>query len=237
MIASHPMNADFLALIGASSVVNVPSVVGQTEPRRVEIYLDFMILNLPTVAANTSITFAGAYPGWGWFEVLAYANTSPLRGQETTVKFGISRASGVFYSGDGTINVGQRHVLIGRDLSEIGGGPRAWLDGEALGGDGFTSYIQTAVFDPIDTKAGMDIGYDDFNLEYTKMRVYEMLVKINDAVIMHFRPDARDSDDGSTTLADRSGYGNNGAISGVLNTAYRWDSAWNRVGTLEGALP
>lgn len=216
MFARGPLNNYYLELFGATSRVNVPSVAGEQQGRNVEMFLDFMLIAWPSLAAATDVIFAGSYPGFGWFEAAMPANASPLN--YANARFGVSRNSSISYSEASRIYLGKRHVMVGADDGVAGEGAYAMLDGTALANDA-TPWTAANLEDPFDVKGSFDYNYDDFNTVYCKMRVYEAWVKVNGVLIMHHRP--KPFMRGTTELTDLSQFGNDGAITVTETTDWR----------------
>ena len=228
MIASSPANCNSIELIGATARIASPTPpVGVTNARTVEFFADFMPLKFSTTQPNCALL--GTYVGGYWFEYDApttnSTNVAPLR-------FGSVRNSVDKYSGDGEITLGKRTRVMGKD---DGTNVYAWQDGQALGvATSQAAWSAAEVAYSLAIPSPIYFGYDSVSVLYTAMRIYEVWIKLNGVLVLHYRPTQDDMNGAATTLADLSGLANTGTPTGTLNTDYRWNGVWNKVGSLEG---
>ena len=219
MVDLGPCNSHYLEVTGDAHYVSKSAPVGDNNGHTIEFMVDFMPVAWPAVSPTQYVTFAGTYIGFGWFEIEVPAGFTTKAG---TAKFGTSRNSVVKYSGGGAVTLGQRYRMLGKDN---GTNVYAWLNGTALGSEtAQTDWTAAQAARVFDTKGTFYLGFDDLLTEYFPIRWYEVWIKFNGVLILHYKPNENDT--AKTQLTDLSGYGNHGTISGTLNTHYRWASAW-----------
>lgn len=217
MLHTTPLNDTYIELLSATARLTKASWVGAERARTVEFMVDVM----PTayLTATDHKAFAGSNLVLGWWEydgpVLNATKSAPVR-------FGSVRNSVDKYSGDGTLSLGVRTVLYGKD---DGTNVYGWQDGTALGSATSQADWTTAEAGyPITNTGDLFFGFDTTLTEYTGMRLYEAMIRVNGKVVFHLRPRIGDTD----PFPDLSEFGNDLTASGTLDTDYRLKTAWNR---------
>ncbi len=221
MIPQNPRNTHYIEMVGATTRMDLDSPQGDEYARTVEFFVDFTLLNWPTSLAATDMPFLGTYTGFGWFEVLVPQNTGSAGAPTSTIKFGTSRNNQVRYSEDATIRLGTRYTMLGKD---DGTNAYLWLNGDAIGAAAAAWTTSESSF-PFDVKSTFYVGFDDLLPKYFSMRIPEMRVKLNNPMILHYRPDEKDS---SATVTDVSPFGNDATLVGTEGTDYYRRTVWNK---------
>lgn len=217
MNSSGPLNSAYVELLGASRLEKA-TVAGFLYGNKIEMMMDFMVTNFGS-GAQANLAIGGDYLNPAWFEMDAPATNTAIT---APVRFGVLRGAVDKYSGDGTITLGRRHVLYGvDDQSNVYG----WLDDAALGAatsQAAWTAAQAAI--NITSPGPIYFGYDSSVSRYTRIRIYEAWVKLNGAVVLHVTPRIGET----TTITDRSDFGNDLTVTGTAGTDSLLRSSWNK---------
>lgn len=214
MFAAGPLNNAYLELFGATArMTSVPGALDDNA-RTLELFVDFMPLAFPTAAVPTfmsPVTTTNASPSLD-VEV-PVTNTAA----EAPMEFTVARGATYKFSAPGTIYLGKRHTFLGLDN---GTNVFAWLDGAALGSEpGQADWTAAEAALPIESGPDYFIGFDNFSTKYWPMRLYEMWLKINGSLILHYRP--KPYMRSGTEIPDLSQFGIDGTITGTEGTDWR----------------
>lgn len=219
MIFTEPRHREYLEILTETFRASKASPVGDGLAHTMEMMLDVMVTRYVT-SQSLNVFLAGSESALGWF---SHDTPALNASREAPVRFGAERGAATKYSGDGTITLGERTVLYGRDN---GTNVFAWQDGTALGSAASQAdwtAAQAAV--PFTQASTIAFGYDSGLAEPTYLRLYEFWMKLNGKMIYHFKP--RLTDSGGTTMPDLSEMDNDLTITGVEDSAWWIKSAWD----------
>ena len=221
MYTGGPRNDQYLELLGTDTLVTLTAPNGQYRAYTMEMMVDVMLTEV--ITTNTlAVPIIGDDDGLGWFEADTPAVTAD---REMPVRFSSKRGATTKKSGDGTLVLGERTVLFGKDN---GTNVYAWQDGVALGKlTAQADWTATQAADAILVLTTFGFGTG------AKLRLYEFWLKLNGTVIIHWKPKAEMMDLATPRLVDASAFSNDGLLSGTAqgneDVAYWIRSAWNTV--------
>ena len=219
MFHEGALNNHYAELLGATAMISKASPSGMTTGRAIEFMADVMPLGYPTTQA--ALGFLGTTVRLGWFEMDApTTNTTRI----APVRFGTIRNAVAKYSGDGSLTLGERTVLYGKD---DGSNVTAWQDRVPLGSaTAQADWTAAQAAFALTAPTTLYFGHDDVVVKYTAMRLFEAWIKVNGVRVLHYRP--KWTMRGGTTLTDLSDFGNNGTLAGTENTDWRIARAFAR---------
>lgn len=229
MLAGSPLNAQYLALIGATAHCKVTTAYGMAFPRKLLVTIDCMPLSNTTPGATDIMLFGKKGVGWYFGYESNQSSVNLIMDGTVHVTRNVTTKTSdtgwAFGSRSIAAMMDDASTVVGYENGNTGSQTGTWTTAQA-------SYPLTTDANPI------YLGKD--SSEYTQMRFYEAMLKINGIVVGHWRPKKLHSylvagtSATAVVIPDLSGYGNDMQVVGTEGTDFYFGDSWAQEAAFTG---